>query len=55
MGKVLDIIASDQNTGYLPLFNHRNVWLKNPKMHNLVADPSLGAQDWNTEDYWIEP
>jgi ABC-type transport system substrate-binding protein len=55
MGKVLDIIASDKNTGYLPLFNHRNVWLKNPKMHNLVADPSLGAQDWNTEDYWIEP
>jgi peptide/nickel transport system substrate-binding protein len=53
MGTVLDLIASDQNTGYLPLFNHRNVWLVGANVHNVVADPSVGAQDWNTEDWWL--
>jgi peptide/nickel transport system substrate-binding protein len=53
MGKVLDIIGSDKNTGYLPFFNHRNVWLVSPKFKNFVADPSVGAADWNTEDWWL--
>ena len=54
MGKVLAILGSDQNTFYLPFFNHQNVWLLSPKFQNFVADPSLGAADWNTEDWWLQ-
>jgi peptide/nickel transport system substrate-binding protein len=53
-GKIQDIYASDQNTFELPFFNHVNVWLINPKMHNMVGNPSTATTDWNTEDWWIE-
>jgi peptide/nickel transport system substrate-binding protein len=51
---VQDIYASDQNTFELPFFNHVNVWLLNPKLHNMVGNPTTAEADWNTEDWWIE-
>ena len=55
LGKIQDIYASDENTFELPFFNHRNVWLVSPKMHNFVGNPSTATGNWNTEDWWIEP
>jgi peptide/nickel transport system substrate-binding protein len=51
---IQDIYASDQNTFELPFFNHVNVWLINPKLHNMVGNPTTSEADWNTEDWWIE-
>ena len=51
---IQDIYASDKNTFEVPFFNHVNVWLINPKMHNMVGNPSTAEADWNTEDWWIE-
>ena len=51
---VQDIYASDQNTFEVPFFNHVNVWLLNPKLHNMVGNPTTSEADWNTEDWWIE-
>jgi peptide/nickel transport system substrate-binding protein len=51
---IQDIYASDQNTFELPFFNHVNVWLLNPKLHNMVGNPTTAEADWNTEDWWIE-
>jgi peptide/nickel transport system substrate-binding protein len=51
---VQDIYSSDQNTFELPFFNHVNVWLLNPKLHNMVGNPSVATAEWNTEDWWIE-
>lgn len=50
---VQDIYASDQNTFEVPFFNHVNVWLLNPKLHNFVGNPSTAEADWNTEDWWV--
>ena len=51
---IQDIYSSDQNTFELPFFNHVNVWLLNPKLHNMVGNPTTSEADWNTEDWWIE-
>jgi peptide/nickel transport system substrate-binding protein len=51
---IQDIYASDQNTFEVPFFNHVNVWLLNPKLHNMVGNPTTAEADWNTEDWWIE-
>jgi len=51
---IQDIYASDQNTFEVPFFNHVNVWLINPKLHNMVGNPTTAEADWNTEDWWIE-
>jgi peptide/nickel transport system substrate-binding protein len=51
---IQDIYASDQNTFELPFFNHVNVYLINPKLHNMVGNPSTATANWNTEDWWIE-
>jgi ABC-type transport system substrate-binding protein len=51
---IQDIYASDQNTFELPFFNHVNVYLISPKMHNMVGNPSTATANWNTEDWWIE-
>jgi peptide/nickel transport system substrate-binding protein len=51
---IQDIYASDKNTFEVPFFNHINVWLLNPKLHNMVGNPSTAETDWNTEDWWIE-
>ncbi|HEY8868625.1 MAG TPA: ABC transporter substrate-binding protein [Candidatus Limnocylindrales bacterium] len=53
-GVIQDIYASDKNTFEVPFFNHVNVWLLNPKLHNMVGNPSTAEADWNTEDWWIE-
>jgi peptide/nickel transport system substrate-binding protein len=52
--KIQDIYASDQNTFELPFFNHVNVYLVSPKVHNMVGNPSTATANWNTEDWWIE-
>ena len=51
---IQDIYASDQNTFEVPFFNHVNVWLLNPKLHNMVGNPTTAEAEWNTEDWWIE-
>jgi peptide/nickel transport system substrate-binding protein len=51
---IQDIYASDQNTFEVPFFNHVNVWLLSPKLHNMVGNPSTAEAEWNTEDWWIE-
>ncbi len=53
-GVFSDIYASEKNTFEVPFFNHVNVWLINPKLHNMVGNPSTAEADWNTEDWWIE-
>jgi peptide/nickel transport system substrate-binding protein len=54
MGKIQDIYSNpDLNTFELPFFNHRNVWLVNPKMKNFVGNPSTATGNWNTEDWWL--
>jgi len=52
-GTIQDIYASDQNTFELPFFNHKQVWLVSPKMHNFVGNPSTATGNWNTEDWWL--
>jgi ABC-type transport system substrate-binding protein len=51
---IQDIYASDQNTFEVPFFNHVNVWLLTPKLHNMVGNPTTAEADWNTEDWWLE-
>jgi peptide/nickel transport system substrate-binding protein len=49
-----DIYGSDQNTFELPFFNHRNLWLVSPKVHNFTGNPSTTTGNWNTGDWWID-
>jgi succinate dehydrogenase/fumarate reductase flavoprotein subunit len=42
-----------QNVIEIPLFNWREVWLVNPKLHNFVANPTQYSAEWNTGDWWV--
>ena len=53
MSTVLKLLSADTNTGYLPFFNHQNVWLVSPKLHNFTGNPSTATGNWNTEDWWL--
>ena len=53
MSDFLTVLSSEDNTGYLPFFNHRQVWLISPKMKNMVGNPSTATGNWNTEDWWL--
>jgi len=55
MSTVLKTISSEDNTGYLPFFNHQNVWLVSPKLKNFTGNPSTATGNWNTEDWWLAP
>jgi len=55
MGTIQDIYADpNQNTFEVPFFNHRNVWLVSPKVHNFVGNPSTATGNWNAFDWWID-
>jgi peptide/nickel transport system substrate-binding protein len=54
MGKIQDVYGSDQNTFELPFFNHQNLWLVSPKVHNFVGNPSTTTGNWNAGDWWVD-
>ncbi|OGN86923.1 MAG: hypothetical protein A2X23_00905 [Chloroflexi bacterium GWC2_73_18] len=53
MWVVQDIYAS--NVIEIPLFSWKNVYLVNPKLHNVVGNPTTATVVWNIEDFWLEP
>jgi peptide/nickel transport system substrate-binding protein len=53
MWTVQDIYTSDQNTFELPLYNRKDVWLVNPKLHNFTGNPTTSAGEWNIGDWWV--
>ena len=53
MAKIQDVYGSDANTGELPLFNHRNLYLVSPKVHNFVGWAS-STGNWNIGDWWMD-
>jgi peptide/nickel transport system substrate-binding protein len=53
MFTVQDIYASDQNLYELPLYNRKDVWLVNPKLHNFTGNPTTSAGEWNIGDWWV--
>jgi peptide/nickel transport system substrate-binding protein len=53
MFTIQDIYGSDQNTYELPLYNRKDVWLVNPKLHNFTGNPTTSAAEWNIGDWWI--
>src|ERR1035437_9277333 len=53
MFTVQDIYVSDQNTYELPLYNRKDVWLVNPKLHNFTGNPTTSAGEWNIGDWWV--
>jgi peptide/nickel transport system substrate-binding protein len=53
MFAVQDIYVSSQNTYELPLYNRKDVWLVNPKLHNFTGNPTTSAGEWNIGDWWV--
>jgi peptide/nickel transport system substrate-binding protein len=53
MFTVQDIYVSSQNTYELPLYNRKDVWLVNPKLHNFTGNPTTSAGEWNIGDWWV--
>ena len=53
MFTVQDIYSS--NVIEIPLFYWKNVYLVNPKLHNVVGNPTTATVLWNIEDFWREP
>ncbi len=43
-----------QNVIEIPLFNWREVWLVNPKLHNFVLNATQFTSEWNIGNWWIE-
>ena len=52
MGVVQDIYS--KSVIELPLFLWKNAYLVNPKLHNVVGNPTLASVLWNVEDWWLE-
>jgi len=36
-----------------PLFYWKNAYLVNPKLHNVVGNPTVSTVLWNVEDWWL--
>jgi len=53
MHVVQDIYSS--NVIEVPLFYWKNVYLVDPKLHNVVGNPTTATVLWNIEDIWREP
>ena len=53
MAAVQDFYSS--NVVEIPLFFWKNVYLVNPKLHNVVGNPTTASVVWNIEDMWLEP
>jgi peptide/nickel transport system substrate-binding protein len=50
---VQDVYSS--NVIEIPLFYWKNVYLVNPKVHNVVGNPTTAYVMWNIQDWWREP
>ena len=50
---VQDVYSS--NVIEIPLFYWKNVYLVNPKLHNVTGNPTTATVLWNIEDFWREP
>lgn len=53
MFTVQDVYSS--NVIEIPLFYWKNVYLVNPKLHNVTGNPTTATVLWNIEDFWREP
>jgi len=51
MAAIQDIYVSDQNTYELPLYNRKDVWLVQPRIHNFTGNPTTSAGEWNIGDW----
>jgi peptide/nickel transport system substrate-binding protein len=51
MASIQDIYVSDQNTYELPLYNRKDVWLVQPRIHNFTGNPTTSAGEWNIGDW----
>jgi len=51
MASVEDIYVSAQNTFELPLYNRKDVWLVQPRIHNFTGNPTTTAGEWNIGDW----
>jgi ABC-type transport system substrate-binding protein len=51
MFSVEDIYVSAQNTFELPLYNRKDVWLVQPRVHNFTGNPTISAGEWNIGDW----
>jgi peptide/nickel transport system substrate-binding protein len=38
----------------IPLFALRDVYLVNPKLHNVTGNPTTASVLWNIEDFWLD-
>jgi peptide/nickel transport system substrate-binding protein len=47
MFAVQDIYVSDVNNYELPLYNRKDVWLVDSKIHNFTGNPTTSAGEWN--------
>ena len=54
MATVQDVYGSDQNDFELPLFNHTNLYLVSPHLHNFTGNPSTATSQWNVGDWWTD-
>jgi ABC-type transport system substrate-binding protein len=53
MHVVQDVYSA--NVIEIPLFYWKNVYLVNPKLHNVTGNPTTATVVWNIEDMWREP
>jgi ABC-type transport system substrate-binding protein len=51
MASVEDIYVSALNTFELPLYNRKDVWLVQPRIHNFTGNPTTTAGEWNIGDW----
>ena len=45
----------NQNVVEIPLFLWKDVYLVNPKLQNIVGNPTTSGVLWNVQDWWIQP
>src|ERR1035437_1828954 len=51
MAAIQDIYVSAQNTYELPLYNRKDVWLVQPRIHNFTGNPTISAGEGNIGDW----
>lgn len=44
-----------QNVVEVPLFYWKDVYLVNPKLQNVVGNPTTASVLWNVQDWWVQP
>ncbi len=43
------------NVVEVPLFQWKDVYLVNPKLQNVVGNPTTASVLWNVQDWWVQP